>query len=852
MNQVQFLLLVYSVFGEKLSFYQKAGVVTKESKLQLVLIQQKYNEEMTILVQTPNITKYHRLQGACKEVVTANATTRDKFNNMVQNMIIESFSSSFKIETGQRIKLEQEATTGASHLEQPEIQPVTTQAAITKTAEQTETTGQAPSKGTIDEELEKYIKKENNENISDWTLVSPTLSDIDIEPMTDGSYARGFQLAELCKTDDVEYTFEGEINVTPLVHVVFSKITLEDLPTSTKGMFSAYMKYSNSEKDTIREICPIINGESFQFTSPDGDTDDGAILSIRCPSQKDRPNRVGQVTFGIKIRLRSDSIFCKINLKEITTQSKSANWYGRNDLTMEAINTLLPGAIEDGAKSGRKRRQVMAITAATGLAAIGSTVYNFFNQKGLKEKVLQLENVVNHDNIRSEEGRKSIESSTDELAIELDSTDEAIRALQQQQCSLEHELQVINTWILAESVANTFVNRIMNTVTEVNNNSKGNLVQNTVSQLCMNINTDVKNNGHLCNAYYEEEEAIKILFIQVHRVGNQVKVAIRLKITKPRLHVTPATVFQTTTIPTPLGRLEENIYRYATLEHVPNMFVHLKDYNQTLSVDETCVETDEILFCGQTLLNSIYSLKASCIDAVRTHGETSACGMKVIHAVSDCIVDVQQSFVLMAISEVATFVPHKADQISIHHQQNNMQKFEQGVGLITARNITADGFVMCAMSKVFIKKNLLTTVDADVTVNMDGTYTMMEESSIWETLAKSINMTTAQLDHSITNMNVAENSRKMFLMAMKQKRTEEQQDQNVPYPMAWLQNNRKIIDGRVLPTATVINTALIAVSGALVAILLLKRWLSDCAGCIGRSRTTDRPTRSIYRQGTSI
>ena len=842
----QLFLTLPPILALDFQYFQNYGVAIEELKTDMTLIQQTLEEEITLVLTTPTLTLDHDLPQACNELVQNKTTSRDRFNNLVQNLLIARFQNNFVARRGDITDIQT-----FSARQDAELAAINALETTTKVY------------GTIELAVENFIASKNNVQIEDWKLVSPhsvTDSDgeeIDISGMTDNLYTRGFALSELCKPTDTEYRFEGLINAVPLVHIIFSKAPLSQLPENTSRVFRTYIKYENTRNETVREDCSDVNAATFRYQVAEGpkagDTEEGAILSIRCPSQKGKPDRKGYLTFGIKIRLREDSVFCSIALKEITTQAKSAPWYGSSERKRRRR-----GARGDE-ELPRESRAVVAAAILAGAVAgatagsAGAATYAHYSRKGMAEDIIRLDNAVRAGNLKDNEFHELLAETTDQIVVQMDSSSRAMRLMHDNQCLITRKLDKLVEIEMAEAMAASFADRVIYLATEIQANFPSNDAQKTVIDLCTGMNRKVEDAERLCTHFYQSGKNIELLFIQTQRRYNMVQISFRLQIAKPIFFRTPAKTFKVTSVPTPLMESKDGLFRYQQLNELPKHFVHLSEINQTLPTDQDCKSSGEIFFCEQSILNRIYSEKASCIEAIRTNGNLNACQPSTVVAVSDCIINVQPSYVMLSTAKVVTFMPHVKEEVSIHHLNRHETKF-QGPGsyLLTRENLTADGYLMCETSKTFINSDRLqkNPVEIKMTDQKDGAveHAILSEYSIIQSLADTFGKNRQQLEEEIAKLGNNEPERKRLLEVWKNRL-------NTPFPLPFLENKRQLITNTVIPLSTLILSGLVAICIILVLATLGKKFitiawnrLKECSW----SKEPEAPKEAVFNPATLL
>ena len=669
---------------------------------------------------------------------------------------------------------------------------------------------------------------------------------VDISGLTDGSLERGFALKTLCKPEDVEYRFEGQVESNPLVHIIFSGVNITELPEDTSRNFRSFIRYENSDNDTITDACEALDIAHFGFRQEDDEMGNGVILTIKCPNQKGRAERVGALTFGIRMRLRSDSIFCRINIKEILVQPKSVDWYGRD---------------RDGGSDRKKRSALqsksLAVAAAVGTVVgagvTGSTLYAHYSKKGLQEQVAYLTDTIHVNQLKNAEFVSKMSDTKDTLKFQLETSKTAVNTLSQQLCVQTVQQDRLTLTIMAESMANSFQQRVMLLLWELEENVKGNAAQNTVIRLCRILNKEIVNNEELCTEYYQVKTRVQPVHVQAVRDGNNVRIGVKIRISKPKFHMTPSRMYNIMATPIPLKKLNANIYRYQELTNLPKRMVHLEAYDQMLMADEDCTG-DKNWFCTTSLLNRIFDVKSSYMAAVINNLQLDACKPTVLTSISDCVITVQKDYVLLSASKKVTFLPHTSEQISIHHLNSQQQTFPAGTSILTAKNLTDSGFLMCDRNKVYVRQDRMTDEPVEVVLSDKNAtdYTVMSEVDVWVSMTEVMSKNREELAAELSKLEDSESRRKKFIELMEHKVRD-------AYPIEFFEKNHKLLDNKIIPYATIGLLILLAATITLSIICCCKAAWKRCMDAVRCNRTCvicwkdDRPRNleAIYTPALS-
>ena len=814
-------------------FYKEEGILTEQRRLNLAFIRQKTEQEVRLVMETPVLSKTHIFPTVCGKMINTDKYTLDYFNEIVQHLVLESFKNSFVVEIGAITPISDKTLV-------PDLRETAlsapSEAAVTATPPE-RTVSFSEEVGDYDEvfptlkaALLKFINTEHNVVLTAPEIAKPEGLKTDIQTMFDNDVSTGFEISTFCKNEKPEvYAVTAVATVTekPIVHIILTDISIVDMPEDDDTLVSLWYYTNQETKETVKYNCYLVDMISTEFLTAGDEIHNATVVSARCPDLTEGPRRK-EIHIQVHMRLSSTSPMCDLTIREILVQRRNGDWYGAHRT------------------KHRNRRQALA--AAAGLGIVGTGLYSYFHNRGLSETVGEIENAVHENYLLTEQGASNMLEMGKKVTIELDTVTDAVNQLASKECILTRGLNQLSSIMLAESLAKSFVSRIFNLMLEAEGNLKGNIIQNTVQKLCNNANRAVDNRQELCDSYYAETNQIKLKFVQAHRSDNIVRIIIVIDTHIPDLYVTKTSVFDATSIPIPLGPIQGGIFRYRSYVHVPNRYIHLHDYNQTLAVAEaSCLTTADTLFCGQEVLDSIYTLESSCINAIVHHGNLDACGHTVIASINDCIIKVKPKYVIISSWAEAHYTSHKADALSIHRQQNNDLLIPAGVSALSKLNITTNGYLHCKKSKVYIEANRLSTEVIKVTVSstLNTTEnTIVREIQDWQQMNDIFQMSNAQLTSVISKLDDNELPLRNFIKNIQDKRGPDM-------PNAFLERHRNLIRETVIPYSTVALSVLSIVSMSILGIALIKRRCSNYS-CYPACYKVRKTRRARFKAGSIV
>ena len=732
---------------EDTAFYPNEGILSQRVNKQFALLRQELKTQATFVLKTPHVQMDHKLPLSCSPLINADKNGMETFNDLVDHLVLDSFQELYVQEIG-------EITGNPSSIIIPDL---TRKAPEVKLDDDLDLDYDEAFPDII-MAINRFVKPEYNLPVFGSKYIRVDLEDGDkvelrpLSPIFDGDLRTGFHIGNICNNP---FKIEGHVNITdrPIMHVVLTQYNITDIETDKEAL-NLYLKYNHSVNGLTNVTCEIVDSQETSFLSIDDRKMAATILSARCETIEKGPKTA---TVEIHTTLNSTKHpFCNANVKELIVQKRNGAWYGAHK---------------------RSKRSVV-VAAAAGAAVAGTGIFSFFHSRGLTKRVTEIENAIEDAKLLTRQGAKDLEAMGKSIVIELDSINGAISKLTSSECMLTKVLTSQRKALLAESFATAFINNAQNLAFEISSNLPGNPIQKVATNICFYNNANTNNNEWLSDIRFICEEYLKnvatdLTYLQVLRTNNTVKIVYTVNIIQPDFIITPASVYKINHIPIPLGNLEEDIYRYRELENVPKHMVQLTRFNQTLAVPDTCMLTDKVLFCGQKLLDSIYTLESSCMAAVFNSKPLNPCGYKIIKSVNDCIVKLMPDIVLLSSYRNISFSSHKSDALSIHRQSATDLFLPAGTSALSQDQITDNGYLICTNSRVYIRANRLKKspveyiISPEQSINSYGLFTV----DPWYTqLANWLNMDQNQLNHTVSAVDPKETGLRDFLNELQSRR----------------------------------------------------------------------------------
>ena len=799
------------------AFYPNEGILSQRVNKQFALLRQELKTQATFVLGTPHVKIDHKLPPNCGPLINSDQNGVLSFNELVDHLVLDSFQDLFIQETG-------EITGNPTNI----IIPGLTRKIPDEVPEDDVDHDYDDAFPDIIMAIKRFVKPEYTLSVFKSKYIRVDLEGGDkvelrpLIPIFDGDLRTGFHIGNICNNP---FKIEGSVNITdrPIMHVVLTQYNITDIEKDKEAL-KLYLKYNHSVNGLTNVPCEIVDSQETSFLSIDDRKMKATIISARCEEIEKGP-KTAKVEIHTNLT-STDHPLCNANLKEFIVQKRNGAWYGAHK---------------------RSKRSVV-VAAAAGAAIAGTSIFNFFHSRGLTQRVTAIEGSIEEAKLLTRQGAKDLEAMGKGVVIELDSINGAISKLTTSECMLTKVLTSQRTALLAESFATAFINNVQNLAFQISSNLPGNPIQQVATNICFHNNANSNNNEWLTDIRFVCEEYLKnvatdLTYLQVLRVNNTVKIAYTVNIVQPDFIITPASLYKINHIPIPLGNLEEDIYRYRELENVPSHMVQLTRYNQTLAVPETCMSTDKVLFCGQKLLDSIYTLESSCMAAVFGKKPLNACGYKIVKSVNDCIVKLMPDLVLLSSYQKITFSAHKSDAVSIHRQSTMDNFLPAGTSALSQDKLPENGYIICSNSRVYIRANRLKKVPVEykVTAKELG-YGLFTVDPWYTQLANWLDLDQDQLNKTISAVNPKETGLRDLLEELQNRR-------GIDLPL--IPQYTHFVKNTIIPICVSIISLLIII---LVIFLVLRWWKNGIVALLQRccnNESTVPAQRAQYRPGNT-